>query len=99
MAIRSNIGAQLDLWRKRRKKRRGKDRCRGLTRKARFRNVGAGKGVKDQLDEATLTRLYVDEGLTQTVIAGRYHCTPQFVSLLVSEYGLRRSPRQAEKSH
>ncbi|HEX8918962.1 MAG TPA: hypothetical protein VF898_10700 [Chloroflexota bacterium] len=62
-----------------------------MPRKPRFRNVGAGKGIKDQLDRATLQRLYVEETLSQSAIARRYGCTPQFVSLLVSEYGLRRS--------
>lgn len=62
-----------------------------MARKERFRNAGAGKGVKDQLTPQTLKRLYVDEGLTQSEIARRYRCTPQFVSLLVAEYGLRRS--------
>jgi len=59
------------------------------TRKQRFRNVGAGKGVKAELDRTTLSRLYLHEGLTLAVIAERYGCTPQFVSLLLREYGLR----------
>jgi transposase-like protein len=60
-----------------------------MTRKRRFQNAGAGKGVKHRLDRETLHRLYIEEGLTQTEIAKRYDCTPQFVSLLVREYGLR----------
>lgn len=63
-----------------------------MPRKERFRNVGAGKGVKEQLDALTLRRLYVDERLTQAEIARRYECTPQFVSLLIREYGLARTP-------
>ncbi len=63
-----------------------------MPRKPRFENVGAGKGVKRLLDAETLRRLYCDERLTQTQIAQRYDCTPQFVSLLVREYGLKRSP-------
>jgi len=59
-------------------------------RKARFRNVGAGKGVKQALDAETLRRLYVEGGRTQADIAREFGCTPQFVSLLVREYGLRR---------
>jgi len=59
-------------------------------RKTRFRNVGAGKGVKDDLDAETLRRLYVEGGRTQADIAREFGCTPQFVSLLVREYGLRR---------
>lgn len=65
------------------------------TRKTRFRNVGAGKGIKAELDRATLSRLYLHEGLTLAVIARRYDCTPQFVSLLLKEYGLRpERPKQ-----
>lgn len=59
-----------------------------MTRKQRFRNTGAGKGIKQQLDPGTLRRLYVDDGLTQAEIARRYGCTPQFVSLLLAEYGI-----------
>ena len=59
-------------------------------RKARFRNLGAGKGVKQALDAETLRRLYVEGGRTQADIAREFGCTPQFVSLLVREYGLRR---------
>jgi DNA-binding transcriptional regulator LsrR (DeoR family) len=59
-----------------------------MTRKQRFRNVGAGKGVKDALDAATLRRLYVDEDLPQAEIARRYGCSRQFVSQLLHEYGL-----------
>ena len=66
-----------------------------MVRKQRFRNVGAGKGIKERLDAETLGRLYVDERLSQTEIARRFGCTPQFVSLLVREYGLRRPPDRA----
>lgn len=59
-------------------------------RKARFRNVGAGKGVKQALDAETLRRLYVEEGRTQADIAQEFGCAPQFVSLLVREYNLQR---------
>jgi len=59
-------------------------------RKTRFRNVGAGKGVKQALDSETLRRLYIEEGRTQADIAREFGCTPQFVSLLVREYGLQR---------
>lgn len=61
-----------------------------MPRKPRFRNVGAGKGVKADLDEPTLRHLYVELGLNQAEIARRYGCTPQFVSILVREYGIRR---------
>jgi DNA-binding transcriptional regulator LsrR (DeoR family) len=64
-----------------------------MPRKPRFRNTGSGKGIKEQLDAATLRRLYLDEKLTQAQIADRYGCTPQFVSLLLREHGIRRSPR------
>ena len=63
-----------------------------MSRKARFENVGAGKGVKRLLDPETLRHLYCDERLTQAQIARQYDCTPQFVSLLVREYGLKRPP-------
>lgn len=63
-----------------------------MPRKERFRNTGAGKGVKARLDAATLSDLYVQQRLSQTTIAARYGCTPQFVSLLLREYGIRRSP-------
>lgn len=66
-------------------------------RKQRFRNVGAGKGIKERLDPDTLLAL-LDEGKTQTEIAVQYGCTPQFVSLLVGEYGLRRSPALTKKN-
>ncbi len=59
-------------------------------RKTRFRNVGAGKGVKEALDAETLQILYVEGGRTQVDIAREFGCTPQFVSLLVHEYGLQR---------
>lgn len=61
-----------------------------MTRKRRFKNVGAGKGVKAMLDPATLEQLYCRERLTQAAIAQRFNCTPQFVSLLLREYGIRR---------
>ena len=64
-----------------------------MPRKQRCRNTGSGKGIKEQLDAATLRRLYLDEKLTQTQIAERYGCTPQFVSLMLREHGIRRSPR------
>jgi hypothetical protein len=60
-----------------------------LPRKQRFRNVGAGKGVKNALDPETLRRLYFEEDLRQAEIARRYGCTPQFISQLLHEYGLR----------
>lgn len=63
-----------------------------MPRKERFRNVGAGKGIKERLDAATLRVLYSDTRLTQTEIARRYGCTPQFVSLLLHEYDISRSP-------
>lgn len=59
-----------------------------MPRKTRFRNVGAGKGVKAQLDEETLRHLYWEERLSQKEIAQRYHCSPQFISQLLREYGL-----------
>lgn len=62
-----------------------------MPRKQRFQNVGAGKGVKASLDPATLRRLYIDDRLTQAQIAARYSCTSQFISLLLSEYGIRRA--------
>ncbi|HZU12044.1 MAG TPA: hypothetical protein VFB58_04320 [Chloroflexota bacterium] len=62
-----------------------------MPRKERFRNVGAGRGIKDRLDPVTLRALYVEERLTQAEIARRYGCTPQFISLLCREYGLNRS--------
>lgn len=61
-----------------------------MTRKPRFENKGAGKGVKQQLDRATLSYLYVDEGLSQAEIARRYGCTRQFISLLLAEHGIAR---------
>lgn len=64
-----------------------------MVRKRRFQNLGAGKGIKEQLDRETLDKLYIQDGLTQAEIARRYGCTPQFVSLLLREYELRaRSP-------
>ncbi|HLJ69394.1 MAG TPA: hypothetical protein VKX16_18725 [Chloroflexota bacterium] len=61
-----------------------------MTRKVRFRNVGAGRGIKSELDETTLKRLLIDERLTQGAVARRYGCSPQFVSQLAREYGLAR---------
>jgi len=61
-----------------------------MVRKARFRNVGAGKGVKQALDAETLQRLYIEDGRTQAAIAKEFGCTPQFVSLLAHEYNLQR---------
>lgn len=60
-----------------------------MPRKQRFRNVGAGKGVKDALDRETLRRLYVEEDLSQAEIARRYDCSPQFISQLLHQYDLR----------
>lgn len=60
-----------------------------MPRKPRFRNVGAGKGVKDRLDPETLSALYHEEGLSQAQIARREGCTPQFISLLMIEYGIQ----------
>lgn len=60
-----------------------------VPRKPRFRNVGAGKGVKAALDPETLRRLYCEEDLPQAEIARRYGCTPQFISQLLHEYELR----------
>jgi hypothetical protein len=56
-------------------------------RKPRNRNVGAGKGVKSRLDPDTLEAL-LRASRSQRSIAEEYGCTPQFVSLLVHEYGL-----------
>jgi DNA-binding transcriptional regulator LsrR (DeoR family) len=61
-----------------------------MPRKQRFENKGAGKGVKHQLDRATLSYLYVDEGLSQAEIARRYGCTRQFISLLLAEHSIVR---------
>lgn len=61
-----------------------------MTRKRRFKNIGAGKGVKERLDPETLEQLYYHDCLTQTEIAAQYDCSPQFVSLLLHEYGLRK---------
>lgn len=69
-----------------------------MPRKERFRNVGAGKGIKQQLDPDRLQRLYVKERQTLKQIANDYGCTPQFVSLLVKEYGIRRPPPKSSKS-
>jgi hypothetical protein len=65
-----------------------------VPRKERFRNVGAGKGVKEALDPATLRRLYLDQGLTQARIARDHGCSPQFVSLLLAEYGISKPGRR-----
>lgn len=64
-----------------------------MTRKQRFENRGAGKGVKEQLDRPVLAHLYVDEGLSQSEIAQRYGCSRQFISLLLAEYGIGRPRR------
>jgi len=61
-----------------------------MTRKVRFRNVGAGKGVKEQLSEKLLRSLYLEQGLTQSEIARRYGCTAQFISILLHEHGITR---------
>jgi hypothetical protein len=61
-----------------------------MSRKERFRNTGAGKGVKEQLDPLTLRRLYVDEGRTQAAIGRTYHCSAQYISQLLREYGISR---------
>jgi hypothetical protein len=66
-----------------------------VPRKERFRNVGFGKGVKDQLDAATLRRLYIDEGRTQAAIARDFCCSPQFISQLLIEY---RIPRRSQRT-
>ena len=60
-----------------------------MQRKKRYRNVGAGKGVKEALDRETLRRLYFEEDLSQVEIAHRYQCSPQFISQLLQEYNLR----------
>ncbi|GAC1445558.1 MAG: hypothetical protein NVSMB52_07050 [Chloroflexota bacterium] len=64
-----------------------------MPRKSRFRNVGAGKGVKERLDAATLRKLYLEDSMSQAEIGLRFDCSPQYVSLLVREYGLSRAPR------
>jgi hypothetical protein len=69
-----------------------------MPRKERFRNIGAGKGVKDRLDAQTLRTLYLTDGLTQAEIAHRFGCTPQFVSLLLREHGIRRLPSSAREA-
>lgn len=61
-----------------------------LNRKTRFRNVGAGKGVKALLDAPALRRLYVEEGLSQRDIASRYDCSRQYVSALLRAHGISR---------
>jgi hypothetical protein len=66
-------------------------------RKPRFRNVGAGKGVKELLDPDALARLYVEEQLPQAEIARRYGCSVQFVSQLVHEYGIARPRKHATR--
>lgn len=69
-----------------------------MVRKQRFRNVGAGKGIKEQLNPDTLRRLYFEQKLCQASIARQYGCTPQFVSLLLHEYGLvPSSPRPNDR--
>ena len=69
-----------------------------MPRKQRFRNTGAGKGVKDLLDSETLARLYREELMTQAEIARRFGCSPQFVSQLVAEYGLTRPPSDKDRA-
>jgi DNA-binding transcriptional regulator LsrR (DeoR family) len=66
-----------------------------MPRKPRFRNVGAGKGVKAALDAATLRRLYVDERMTQAEIARHSGCSPQFISQLIRECGIARPTRSS----
>jgi hypothetical protein len=68
-----------------------------MARKERFRNVGAGKGVKEKLDPDTLHRLYLQERLTQAEIGRRFGCTAQFVSLLLREHDIRRP--ESESHH
>lgn len=63
-----------------------------VNRKPRFRNDGAGKGVKTLLDPATLHHLYVEERLSQSEIARRFDCSRQFVSTLLREYSIARPP-------
>lgn len=65
-----------------------------MPRKVRFRNVGAGKGIKEQLEPEILHRLYCEERLRQSEIARQYECSPQFISLLLQEYGIKRGKRK-----
>jgi hypothetical protein len=65
---------------------------RGMPRKERFRNLGANKGIKQQLDPVILRRLYLDDGMSQSAIARGFSCSPQFVSQLLHEYGILPSP-------
>ncbi|MGI8968360.1 MAG: hypothetical protein ACR2GA_04565 [Chloroflexota bacterium] len=67
-----------------------------MPRKTRYRNTGAGKGIKDQLNPALLLDLYCEQRLTQAEIARRFGCTPQFVSLLLREYDIKRKPRAGQ---
>lgn len=64
-----------------------------MARKPRFRNRGAGKGVKEALTPERLEQLYVQERLTQKQIADRYNCSAQFVSLLLKDAGITRRHR------
>jgi hypothetical protein len=68
-----------------------------MPRKERFRNDGAAKGVKERLQPDVLRRLYVEQGLTQAIIAERFGCSPQFISRLVAEYNLQRVPGHSWK--
>ncbi len=69
-----------------------------MPRKERFQNVGAGKGVKEQLDAKALAGLYIEEELSQAEIARRFGCSPQFISQLVAEYGLKRPSSRRTRS-
>jgi hypothetical protein len=62
-----------------------------VPRKQRFKNDGAGKGIKHRLDTCVLRRLYVTNGRTQASIAREYGCSPQFISLLLAEYGIDKA--------
>jgi hypothetical protein len=68
-----------------------------MPRKPRFRNTGNSRGIKESLDPDTLAHLYREERLTQTQIARTYGCTPQYVSLLLHEYGIERRPTRGEQ--
>lgn len=66
-----------------------------MPRKPRFRNVGAGKGIKARLDPATLRELYHERAMTQAEIAHREGCSPQFISKLMREYGIETGRRRS----
>jgi transcriptional regulator len=66
-------------------------------RKPRYRNVGAGKGIKSRLDPDVL-QLLLDQGQTQAEIAADHGCTQQFISVLVREYDLKASPSRKTKA-